>query len=1079
MKHPARNPQETRKDEVTGMAKASQHEVCLYGWIEEARKLLEAEGCYYTDGAKLALLDMLRLAEKALAGEGEIPFIRNREFYYPREEEAVLFAAERFTMVPPFREKGKVYSTYGLEQALIWFRQQDVRAGGMAKLREKGALALDKAGELLGTARLGKKPGCFSETAIAKLKKTRSELAQVLEGERSGKTGTEDILAAAVVSCFNALRELRHSRVLRTDVDPEASLYLTPEGLEKVKATIASDRLIGEQYDKIARIAAHYSEDEIRRAASLIMNGKNNYEELNRHFYLWSSTDKIVNFKALEGAASVRISFVLPSEENEKDGLGHVWIDNLEILSASGGSLPIPNGGFDEGGDEPAYWRPEARKGSPVLKWEDEYPFCGGGDRRQLETANPSSQVNAQYKEGVAKHSLSICNPTGGDEGAWTCTQAVPVTGGGAYTLTFQAKLDGKLKTGVKAILTFLDEAGQTVGSFEYAFNRKSSIPGGRFLLPMQCDAIQYAMTGEQGYARKVKDQLLFMFNDFCQGAEHWLVTNLRPEGNDSYGAVQGGRLLCAAAVSYSLIRGAEVFSPDEKDRFYRMTEYLLRYMLDLRDRTEWTAFEAQEGCSNWQTDMCAGTGFMMMALPDFPNRHTWLNNANFILKAQLELNVNPDSSWPESIRYHHASLERFAGYAKAADNILGENWFADTPLLRMFGYSASVQTPGYGYFDGRIGTPPFGDHALSGGAEFGFFATYLADAAKVDSQLADLIYHTWSAAGKPFKRLWGESVALENILGQGDTYRPVGPLALGSTVAFPDAGIYVFRKGFGSGRESYFAIMSSPRHVGHGHLDQGSFILYKNSVPLVMDSGIEGYFDSSTQWHISSYSHACLQFATGKTDIPKQAGGSINLTAGTYSLERGWADVPRESRVLEIRTGGETESITIEIANPEGQGRHIRHVTWLKEPDLYIIRDTLKDFSGRVLFSLPVAAQRSVIDGNRVYSEGVYDVDLETVFLSPVESLRLEQGRSTPFFGSREDRVSIMDYIRAVADAEAGFLTVLYPKEKEGARLQAGVTPEGIITLRTDGFLAQIDAAAHPYGVALLQLEHKERTSR
>ncbi|AET57267.1 hypothetical protein HPL003_02430 [Paenibacillus terrae HPL-003] len=33
---------------------------------------------------------------------------------------------------------------------------------------------------------------------------------------------------------------------------------------------------------------------------------------------------------------------------------------------------------------------------------------------------------------------------------------------------------------------------------------------------------------------------------------------------------------------------------------------------------------------------MCAGTGMLMMALEDSPNRHTWLNNANAILKAQL-----------------------------------------------------------------------------------------------------------------------------------------------------------------------------------------------------------------------------------------------------------------------------------------------------------------------------------------------------------------------------------------------------------------------------------------------------------
>ena len=195
------------------------------------------------------------------------------------------------------------------------------------------------------------------------------------------------------------------------------------------------------------------------------------------------------------------------------------------------------------------------------------------------------------------------------------------------------------------------------------------------------------------------------------------------------------------------------------------MVEYMLRYMLDLRDRTEWTPYEAQKGCSNWQTDMCAGTGLMMMALPDFPNRHTWLNNADMILKAQLELNVNPDSSWPESIRYHHAALERFAGYAKAVDNVMGENWFETTPLARMFGYSIEMQTPGYAFFEGRVGTPPFGDHALGGGGEFGYFATYLTDIAKMDRDLADRMHVPPGAASGSPSRGCGEKASFWRIL--------------------------------------------------------------------------------------------------------------------------------------------------------------------------------------------------------------------------------------------------------------------------------------------------------------------------
>jgi hypothetical protein len=1040
------------------MIDRSTEEEKLQALVDRAEALLETREQYYTNGAKLALVDMLHAAKAALSGVGQKPFVRNRQFITPREQEDVLFATRRFTMVPPFGSDHTVWTFYGLEPALEWFEEQDMMAGGMELLKAKAGLAISKAQDLLEHAKVGTGVGCYAPEAAIRLKlavqAAEAEL-NVLDTARDGG----DLLTRAVVECFNGLREFRHSRVLRTDVEPSSSLYLTEAALERVKAQVAADPLLKEQYAKIASIAAHYSLDYLEQAVSLIQCGdQEDYSVLNDCFYLWSSTDKVVNFKAPTGAVKAELSFILPACENEEDGLGHVWIDNVEILSASGGSLEILNPGFDDGENAPLFWEPRALRGQPVMKWEDTYPYCGGGDRLALETANLSSQMSVKYKEGTAKHSLYICNPTGADEGAWSYGEEFSIESGGVYTLTFEAKLDGKLKKGLKTLITFKDAAGNKAGEYEYLFNRKSSMPGGRFQLAMQCDAIQYAFTRELDYARKVKLAILYILNDFCQGAEHWLVTNLRPEGSDSYGAVQGGRLLSAIAVSYSFIREAGVFSPEEKGRFYAMVEYMLRYMLDLRDRTEWAPYEAQNGCSNWQTDMCAGTGLMMMALPDFPNRHTWLNNANMILKAQLELNVNSDSSWPESIRYHHAALERFAGYAKALENVMGENWFEATPLARMFGYSIDMQTPGYAFFDGRIGTPPFGDHALSGGGEFGFFATYMEDIARIDRKLADRMYHTWVASGKPFKKLWGEGIVLENIMGEGNSYSPSTPLELRSTGGYPDSGIYIFRKNPGSKDQSYFAIMSSPRPVGHGHLDQGSFVLYKKSVPLVMDSGIEGYFDSSTSWHICSYSHACLQFATRRTDILEQADGAINLSAGTYSLERGWVDVPRSSKMLEHRLGETVESITIEIANPEGSGRHIRHVTYVKEPELYIIRDTVEDFEGKVLFSLPTASVRSEVISSRVFSEGAYSVDLETVFLTPLQSVQLEKGRSTLFFDSGDDRVSMMNYIRAVADAKDGFLTVLYPKEKGKRELQVSLAEDGSYKLRTEEHEVRVD---------------------
>ncbi|ACT00641.1 heparinase II/III domain-containing protein [Paenibacillus sp. JDR-2] len=1023
--------------------------------VDQAIHLLVSEGNYYTDGAKLALMDMVKAAEQALQGQEQVPFIRNREFIAPSSEGAVRFAHKRFTMVPSYNPGAKIYQSYGLEPALAWFEQQDMRREEEQTLAEKAEFVVEKARSLLDGAEVGSGIGQYDAAAREALIQA---IEQVEQASSAGSLSDKDLLAQAIVQGFNRIRELHYSKVLRTDIESESSLYLTKEQLLEVKGNAENDPLIKALAKQIKQNADSYSLAYIEKASELIMQDENDYDEINKHFYVWSTTDKIVNFIAPEKAVTAELAFILPSIENEQDGLGHVWIDNLDILSASGGSFDICNNGFDEGSSCPDYWRTEARKGIPIMKWEDRYPYCGGGSRTGQDTANPSSQAAFTYKENTAFHSLYLCNPTGEDEAAWVYDGEFSVQGGIGYTLTFAAKIDGKLKQGLKTLIVFKDENGQELERFDYLFNRKSSLPNGCFQLTMQCDAIQYAFTKHREYAMKAKHALLYTLNDFCQGAEHWLITNLRPQGSDSYGAVQGGRLLCSAAVTYSMIKEAAVFTAEEKTRLYAMVEYLLRYMIDLRDRTELSPYDAQYGSGNWQTDMCAGTAYMMLVLDDFPNRKTWLYNAHVVLHAQLMQTVNPDSSWPESIRYHHAALERFAGYAKVTRHMMGENWFQDTPLASMFGFSLRTQTPAYRYFDNRIGTPPFGDHALSGGAEFGSFGPYIGDIEQLDKELADRMYHTWRLAGKPFKKLWGEGIVLDNLLGKGDSYEPEHPLKLDSINDLVHAGIYIFRNHMDSERQSYMAIMSSPEPIGHGHLDQGSFVLYKDSIPLVMDSGIEGYFDSSTSWHISSYSHACMQFATKRTQVDKSGQGAINLTAGTYSLERGWVDVPRVSRVLDSQIGGDVEQITIEIANPEGEGKHIRHIRYYKRYDLYLIQDKVEGYDGELLFNLPVAAKHSEIEGNRVYSSGIYDVDLETVFLSPVKSMRIEKGRSTPVFDCGD--TCMMDYIRAKADAKDGFTVLLYPKRADEKRLEVFLQQNGLVQAKIQNELLELDIA-------------------
>ncbi len=359
------------------------------------------------------------------------------------------------------------------------------------------------------------------------------------------------------------------------------------------------------------------------------------------------------------------------------------------------------------------------------------------------------------------------------------------------------------------------------------------------------------------------------------------------------------------------------------------------------------------------------------------------------------------------------------------------------TRLKDMFAYTIHTVTPPYEYFGGRVGTPPFGDHRLSGGEELGIYGIYVDRIAQTDKKLADEMYQVWRAAGCPVKAFSGESVVAEHLLYTDTAAYSIDSrniLQLCSTCDYPDSGIYVFR-GYGdAGKGNYLAVMSSARPIGHGHLDQGSFILYYHNYPVVMDSGIEGYFDASTQWHLSSYSHACLQFAATQEEQRSERvqEGAINLNAGNYSLDRGWLDVPRISKMLRTEITAHQDSISLEIAHPCGRERgvHTRTILFEKESGAVTIEDFVENYVGRLMFSLPMAMRSAVVKGNTVHAAGFYPLEMDVEFLTPVEQIVLEKGRTTPFFPTEEDTPMLL-YVRAEVLAQSGVKVRITVREK------------------------------------------------
>lgn len=982
--------------------------------VKEANHMLLSESGCYTEADSRALADMVSRAEKALTGEGAV-FTRNREFLSPRENEEILFAYDRYTMAPTFFEEGKVYSHYGLKEAVKWFRNQDRKQWSKEKLQSARLETLEKGQSCLASAKYGNRVGEYDFRCGEQLKEQLRLLADCEEVD----------LAESLVTCLDAMQKFRFSQKLSSEQTEKPLLLLSEEKLQELRGKIKGKNLVQQQYEKIKAIAQETTLEDSKTAYEQISN-KYTYEELNQRFYIWGDTGRVVNTITPSGTCGARLSLCLPSNENEEQGLGHIWVTGLKLLSADGPEISIPNADFEGQSREicPAEQCREAdnemAEGGHIADWNIE-----------VQKGNP---VCRQVETKTGEPCLYLCNPTPFDEAVVVCKEVLPLKENSGYTLFFKAKQDGKFQKGFRAVLEFLDAEGNVIDKFTHIFNRKSTIPVGKKSLSMQCNAIVYALEKEEEYAWKAKYDMLTFLNDFCQGAEYWMVYNARPEGSDAYGAVQAGRIMCSAASTYSLISRAEIFSAGEKQFFYGMVDYLLQYCLDMRDRMSMSRERVQWGCSNWQTDMCIGVVSLMTVLPDFPNRKTWLYNAEAVLEAQLATNLNQDGSWPESIRYHHATLEHFASFAVLWRQETGEDWLLTTRLKDMFAYTIHTITPPYEYFDGRIGTPPFGDHKLSGGTEFGIYGLYIEEIARLDKKLADEMYQVWQKSGYPVKGFWGEALALENLLyTEPDGFKTdvENQLQLESTAAYPDSGIYVFRRREKSGKENYLAVMGAAKPIGHGHLDQGSFVLYYQNVPIIMDSGIEGYFDTSTQWHLSSYSHACLQFAATEEEqkTMRAENNIINLNAGNYSMDRGWLDVPRKSRVTEVVIGKETDSITLEIEHPCGREKGIHHRTILfeKESGVVTIKDRIEKYKGTVLFSLPLVMRSAHLVNQSVQAEGYYNVNVTVDFLTPVQKTYLEKGRTTPMFPT-EDKVPMLLYVRAEADASQEIAVRIQP---------------------------------------------------
>ncbi|KRE69606.1 immunoglobulin-like domain-containing protein [Paenibacillus sp. Soil750] len=852
-----------------------------------------------------------------------------------------------------------------------------------AKLQQKYDRIIADANSLVQQGVIGSGAWQYPQSVVNGV---NSAVTAAIQANQNGNT---EAIGAALVRVYNAMNIMRDAQILRTEAEPNSNLYFTEAGLQELRDKITQDPQLKAKYEEAKQISDQQTLAELE-SYKLFLNDQVDYTDMNSKFKLWS-TSSTLNFNPPAGTATATLQFTLDSADNEAAGLGHAWIDSVKISPPDAADLDILNPGFDTGTNVPDYWQPSAVKGSPIMRWEDRTNYRNDGSR-----------------------SIYIENPTVNDQGIWTSQQNIPVTPGLNHTLTFAAKIDGKLNKGVKAIITYKNQSGATIGSVELVNNKKSTM-GPNSNLSIQADALVYAVTGDITYAKKVKERIFYNLNDFLQGAEYWQLTNARPDGIDAYGKVQGGRVASVVASAYTFIKNAGVYTEEEHRDLIDKLTYFNLFLNDRRDRGELDDYTVQLGSGNWESDAVTGASMLAMVFPELPASKLLIANANKLLKAQLNYQVGAEGEWPESVRYHFAVLQRLAVYAKSLRNQTGEDWFANPKLVKMFAYNLEVQTPPYEYTDNKINSPIFGDDIMTSGNEFSLLGVYYDEVGRTNEALASKMYQTWVKAGSRLPANGLETILLESFFTPLHYTPSYTPLDLKSTDKYQGVGLVMFRSRYGNPNETFMSIMANTKALGHGHFDQGSFVLYAGGSPLVLDSGVESYFAGTKAWYTGSSSHSTVQFK--KTDNTSY----LNTPATS------------DNHSFSTNTHIDTTSLRVADPNANSTGSQTRKIAYVKDGmEAFVIWDQIKGSSSSTIWNLPVAAsQLSDIQGNKVTSTGHYNMDLETTVLQPANpNINQEWGRSTNMV-PKVDGDNKLNYIRITNQSNQNYLTVLYPKGK------------------------------------------------
>ncbi|MGN0243175.1 MAG: heparinase II/III family protein [Lachnospiraceae bacterium] len=904
------------------------------------------------------------------------------------------------------------------------------------------------------------KVGAYEQT---KLNAAKQALAQL----RTLRAGSTDVYAIgeACADYLDAAYEMRMSIALSTDIEVDenseatGNIFYSAEEIEHLKERIKTDDNMGAAYDamkeELRSINLETTKDYWERwqanditlwrenkafatpgasTGDKYTTGRSIKNQNNKAIFEDFTDDQKETYAA--NGSKAYITLTLDSGDNDttgywssdgKVGCGEVWIDNLQITPNTAENVEIPNASFETPAltnDRPAQWTC-ITEGNGIGKWD----------------SNPAN-VSSGSK------SLYFHNPDGTSKVVWQSDPFyMPYDTG--YEIYYNIKQLGIFEEcGVRLQVHLMVDENTVIDSKENFYNAKTkpSVTGVGGYNPTSQRAAVMAMLADNGkdkdyYAELAKLYLYLYLDEISQGIETWLTVNARPDGIDSYGAVQVGRGASGVGATYSILKymkysdGTPVFTEKEKEDLAEKVMYVMRDLADIRDRFTLTRAEVSAGAGNWQSDMATGGTLLALAFDnELPYAKQFFYSNMRQAESMLLVSIGEDGSWPESVRYHNSAVGKLAVVGKALRATTGIDWFADKDIkfYRAFEYLCQIQTPRYA--NGNASTPWFGDHTLTDGSELYMCGLYSDEVVDTYPELAARMKGTWENAGTPTPSLGGEDVQIQAFFGHEKDDQISKDLVqeemakITSTDYAKGFGTYIFRNNFMvSGKESYLAMQIQDKQTGHCHQDQLSFIMYADNIPLVVDPGASpSYWGANSGYYKNSYNHSTVVYSqdAGRTayhNTPYSSNFTSYYSSDSLDTVRGW-----KYATTKLNEGEE----------------HTREIAFIKNGfEAYVIWDQISGATYGTSFMLPLYTPEKntfVADGNKYTAKMWSGINLDiNILQGDVDSVKSERyDLNGNFKKNRDEDYPRYDLFEIQNQGNDDYLVVLFPQTNERGTL-------------------------------------------